>query len=103
MYVMKKMLSKQRSLGKRISGITMPITRKRMRWSRNWPCLCGSGKKYKKCCLGEMNSITTADGNANIELIPEDMQKMIQVYLDQQKEKNKRETEKKDGGLNKNE
>ncbi len=20
---------------------------------RNDPCLCGSGKKYKKCCLGQ--------------------------------------------------
>jgi uncharacterized protein YecA (UPF0149 family) len=22
---------------------------------RNYPCPCGSGKKYKKCCLGKEN------------------------------------------------
>ena len=22
---------------------------------RNDPCICGSGKKYKKCCLQKMN------------------------------------------------
>jgi uncharacterized protein YecA (UPF0149 family) len=21
-------------------------------WARNQPCPCGSGRKYKKCCLG---------------------------------------------------
>lgn len=21
------------------------------KWGRNWPCVCGSGKKYKKCCI----------------------------------------------------
>ena len=26
-----------------------------MKISRNAPCPCGSGKKYKKCCLGKEN------------------------------------------------
>jgi uncharacterized protein YecA (UPF0149 family) len=28
----------------------MPVT-KSMKIGRNLPCPCGSGKKYKKCCL----------------------------------------------------
>lgn len=28
-----------------------PIQRSRMRVSRNHPCPCGSGSKFKKCCL----------------------------------------------------
>ena len=27
-----------------------------MNIGRNEPCLCGSGKKYKKCCLGQDGS-----------------------------------------------
>src|SRR3989338_6846846 len=27
-----------------------------MKVGRNQPCPCGSGKKYKKCCLGNENS-----------------------------------------------
>jgi uncharacterized protein YecA (UPF0149 family) len=27
-----------------------PITRESPKVGRNDPCLCGSGKKYKKCC-----------------------------------------------------
>ncbi len=29
----------------------VPMTQK-VKIGRNDPCLCGSGKKYKKCCLG---------------------------------------------------
>jgi uncharacterized protein YecA (UPF0149 family) len=25
---------------------------KKKAWMRNKPCLCGSGKKFKKCCWG---------------------------------------------------
>lgn len=32
--------------------ITMPIRRETPKVGRNEPCPCGSGKKYKKCCLG---------------------------------------------------
>jgi len=28
-----------------------PIKHRGPKWGRNEPCLCGSGKKYKKCCL----------------------------------------------------
>lgn len=30
---------------------------------RNNPCPCGSGKKYKKCCLGKDESIASGQQN----------------------------------------
>lgn len=30
-----------------------PFIIKKEKLGRNDPCLCGSGKKYKKCCLGK--------------------------------------------------
>jgi hypothetical protein len=35
------------------SGKVKPITRAGSKLGRNDPCPCGSGKKYKKCCMGE--------------------------------------------------
>jgi hypothetical protein len=35
------------------SGKAKPIVRPGSRLNRNEPCPCGSGKKYKKCCMGE--------------------------------------------------
>lgn len=35
------------------SGKAAPITRPGSRIGRNDPCPCGSGRKYKKCCMGE--------------------------------------------------
>jgi methionyl aminopeptidase len=32
-----------------------------MKIGRNDPCPCGSGKKYKKCCMGKENSVKNAD------------------------------------------
>jgi len=58
----------------------MPIIRKRTRWGRNWPCLCGSEKKYKYCCMAEINNITASDDNANITALSEDIQKIIDKY-----------------------
>ena len=29
-----------------------------MKTGRNAPCLCGSGKKYKKCCLGKQAALS---------------------------------------------
>jgi len=55
----------------------MPIRRKRIKWQRNWLCLCGSGKKYKRCCIPEITSLTAQDGNAIVEQLPEDIQNMI--------------------------
>ncbi len=31
--------------------------------SRNAPCPCGSGKKYKRCCLGEKKAVDTIDSD----------------------------------------
>jgi len=77
---MSRKSSERRSLGRRIAGVTMPIGRKRMRWGRNWPCLCGSGKKYKVCCLSEIDSLTESDDNASVTKLPEDIQKMIDAH-----------------------
>lgn len=35
------------------SGKKKPITRPGSKIGRNDPCPCGSGQKYKKCCMGE--------------------------------------------------
>lgn len=35
------------------SGKPKPIVRPGSRLGRNDPCPCGSGKKYKKCCMNE--------------------------------------------------
>ena len=36
-------------------GRTKPIVRPGTRIGRNDPCPCGSGRKYKKCCLGRLD------------------------------------------------
>jgi hypothetical protein len=36
-----------------------PLVRKGEKIGRNMPCPCGSGKKYKQCCLKKANSIET--------------------------------------------
>jgi len=35
----------------RMVYVTNPIRREKQKVSRNDLCPCGSGKKYKKCCL----------------------------------------------------
>ena len=37
--------------GERAAGKSKPITNPGSKLGRNDPCPCGSGKKYKKCCL----------------------------------------------------
>lgn len=81
---MSNKLSERRNLGRRLAGVTMPLTRKRVKWNRNWPCLCGSEKKYKNCCMKEMDILTTSDDNANIETLSEDVQKMIDIQRESQ-------------------
>lgn len=76
---MGKTLSERRSLNRRIAGVTMPIIRKRIKWGRNMPCLCGSGLKYKKCCMIGMDNLTISDDNADITSLSEDMQEMIEA------------------------
>lgn len=39
------------SLGERAAAMAREIRRGRLRFGRNSPCPCGSGRKYKKCCL----------------------------------------------------
>ena len=36
-------------------GSSKPIVRPGARIGRNDPCPCGSGRKYKKCCLGRLD------------------------------------------------
>lgn len=48
----------------KISPKTQPIRKKRMRWNRNWKCVCGSDKKYKKCCMKEIEELNLIDQNA---------------------------------------
>lgn len=76
---MSNKLSKQRSLGRRISGVTMPISRRRMRWGRNWACLCGSDIKYKKCCLNDIEDLTSSDDNAVVEALPESVVDIVKA------------------------
>ncbi len=76
----KKRSSAERNLGKRIFGVTMPIERKRVKWGRNWPCMCGSNKKYKNCCHKMTEALTLQDGNANVVELSEDVQKLVKVH-----------------------
>ncbi|MBB6715373.1 YecA family protein [Clostridium gasigenes] len=39
---------------------------------RNDPCLCGSGEKYKKCCMSKNNNAEIAHYSSNYEGIKED-------------------------------
>ena len=39
------------SFDEKASGKPKPITNPGSRLGRNDPCPCGSGKKYKKCCM----------------------------------------------------
>lgn len=79
--------SEQRSLGKRLAGVTMPISRKRMRWQRNWRCLCGSDKKYKNCCLKDISELTLSDGDASVKDLPENIKKIINLHSEEEKAK----------------
>ncbi|MCK5614745.1 SEC-C domain-containing protein [Candidatus Pacearchaeota archaeon] len=76
----KKKSSELRSLSRRIKGVTMPIHRKRIKWLRNWDCLCGSGIKYKKCCMNNIENLTVSDGNASIEEVSKDVQNIVNAH-----------------------
>ncbi len=76
----KKRSSAERNLGRRIFGVTMPIERKRTRWGRNWPCMCGSGEKYKSCCQKTTEALTSQDDNANVVELSEDVQKLVKMH-----------------------
>jgi hypothetical protein len=70
-----------------------------MKWGRNWKCLCGSDKKYKNCCKKEIDELTASDGNADIEALSEDVQKMIDDYREAEKNKKKEKRVKENGGV----
>ncbi len=48
------------ALGHKGEPIPPPSARRRPPVSRNAPCPCGSGRKYKRCCLGKPPSRTQA-------------------------------------------
>ncbi|WP_226669002.1 SEC-C metal-binding domain-containing protein [Microbulbifer aggregans] len=48
-----------------------------MKVGRNDPCHCGSGKKYKKCCL-------SADSAANSEAIAKENIRQAKVHMERQ-------------------
>ena len=76
--------SELRNFRNRLNGVTMPIIRKRSKWGRNSLCLCGSGKKYKHCCLEGIDELTSQDGNAEVMKLPEDVQNMIDQHIARQ-------------------
>lgn len=72
--------SAERNLGRRIFGVTMPILRKRTKWGRNWPCMCGNKQKYKNCCYEMTEALTAQDGNASVVELSEDVQKLVKMH-----------------------
>ena len=49
------------------SSTAVPAASPKAKIGRNSPCPCGSGKKYKKCCLGKDRAVTdTATAAANV-------------------------------------
>jgi len=76
--------SKQRSIARRISGVTMPIRRKRIKWNRNWKCLCGSNRKYKNCCMKDLDTLSSSDGNMVVRDVPEDVHELVNLIKEQQ-------------------
>jgi len=67
-------------MSRRINGVTMPLSRKRMKWHRNWLCLCGSGEKYKKCCMKEIEMLGGKDGNVVEQKLSPDVQELVDKY-----------------------
>ncbi|MBD3220053.1 peptidase [bacterium] len=53
LFVMLQKVFRQ-DLGSRLQDIRRAMTAPKKEFGRNSPCPCGSGKKYKKCCLRKM-------------------------------------------------
>ncbi len=100
---MKTKPSERRSFAKRLNGVTMPIHRKRLKWGRNWPCLCGSEKKYKNCCLLEIATLSVSDGNEKVEEVPANIKQMIIDWREEQKRKKEEEDRQNEKSLQKKE
>jgi len=47
---------KRQKYGVIISAGNGPVEKSFVEPGRNSPCVCGSGKKYKHCCLDKLNS-----------------------------------------------
>lgn len=57
-----------------------------MKIGRNSPCPCGSGKKYKKCCLGKDQFTPSAPpSHRSIEEIPSDFEHIVSTAHDLKK------------------
>jgi len=65
-------------------GIEKPVGQKPKKMGRNDPCHCGSGKKYKKCCIGEQlesTAITRIEDRYDLlEMYPKDCAIFAQIY-----------------------
>ena len=57
----------------------------RKKLSRNAPCPCGSGKKYKKCCCGKGFDWEEDEGGTLYQSIP--MSQEIADILQEQRQK----------------
>ncbi len=55
LYAMLSRVFRQRP-GERAAAVARELKRGRVRFGRNSPCPCGSGVKYKKCCLDRSRS-----------------------------------------------
>ncbi len=53
---------------------------KKIKIGRNNPCPCGSGKKYKKCCLQEHQSARLPQV-VNQSIIDEDAQRIFRAHF----------------------
>ena len=50
--VIRQICLNTRAEGVESAETVQPIERQETKVGRNDPCPCGSGKKYKKCCMG---------------------------------------------------
>src|SRR5579871_4144023 len=52
-----------------VHGGTPTLVREEPRIGRNEPCPCGSGKKYKKCCLGKEQTVARIEPPERIAIM----------------------------------
>ena len=54
------------------------LVQKKQKPGRNDPCPCGSGKKYKKCCLYKENNAVTVSNSSAVRI--EDKYDLLEMY-----------------------
>jgi uncharacterized protein YecA (UPF0149 family) len=59
---------------------------------RNAPCICGSGKKYKKCCLEKMGVHTSYSHN-DLKMMEAVMQAQDQVMKSEEENNDNKTTD----------